>query len=132
MANFKDRIPLEPGVDHPRDLNDQTMYPTTSSLHDSPLAPFRIGCDKAGTLVVWGRMPIDGLTGEQLAGLIDAVTTEVALIREETATDENAASAGPERGGLAYRLDQLSRDIDTRDPADAVGSEVAPRHGGRG
>ena len=48
------------------------------------------------------------------------------------ATDENAASAGPERGGLAHRLDQLGRDIDARDPADAVGSEVAPRHGGRG
>ena len=60
------------------------------NFHDSPLAPFRVGCDKAGTLVVWGRMPIDGLTGEQLAGLIDAVTAEAALIREETATDENA------------------------------------------
>jgi hypothetical protein len=60
------------------------------NFHDSPLAPFRIGADKNGTLVVWGRMPIDGLTGEQLAGLIDAVTAEAALIREETATDENA------------------------------------------
>jgi len=58
------------------------------NFHDSPLAPFRIGCDKAGTLVVWGRMPMEGLSGEQLAGLIDAVTTEAALIREEVATDE--------------------------------------------
>ena len=58
------------------------------NFHDSPLAPFRIGCDKAGTLVVWGRMPMEGLGGEQLAGLIDAVTTEAALIREEVATDE--------------------------------------------
>lgn len=61
------------------------------NFHDSPLAPFRIGCDKAGTLVVWGRMPIDGLTGEQLAALIDAVSAAAALIREETASDENAA-----------------------------------------
>ena len=61
------------------------------NFHDSPLAPFRIGCDKAGTLVVWGRMPMEGLSGEQLAGLIDAVTTEAALIREEVATDEGAA-----------------------------------------
>jgi len=60
------------------------------NFHDSPLAPFRIGCDRNGTLVVWGRMPIDGLTGEQLAGLIDAVSAEAALIREETATDESA------------------------------------------
>ena len=65
------------------------------NFHDSPIAPFRIGCDKAGTLVVWGRMPIDGLTGEQLAGLLDAVAAEAALIREELATgdgpDEPAA-----------------------------------------
>jgi hypothetical protein len=61
------------------------------NFHDSPLAPFRIGCDKAGTLVVWGRMPMEGLSGEQLAGLIDAVTAEAALIREEVATDEGAA-----------------------------------------
>jgi hypothetical protein len=60
------------------------------NFHDSPLAPFRVGCDRNGTLVVWGRMPIDGLTGTQLAGLIDAVTAEAALIREETAIDENA------------------------------------------
>lgn len=60
------------------------------NFHDSPLTPFRIGCDKAGTLVVWGRMPMEGLSGEQLAGLIDAVTAEAALIREETATDETA------------------------------------------
>jgi hypothetical protein len=58
------------------------------NFHDSPLAPFRIGCDKAGTLVVWGRMPMEGLSGEQLAGLIDAVTTEAALIRGEVATEE--------------------------------------------
>ena len=60
------------------------------NFHDSPLAPFRIGCDSAGTLVVWGRMPIDGLSGEQLAGLLDAVAAEAALIREEIATDESA------------------------------------------
>ena len=59
------------------------------NFHDSPLAPFRIGCDSAGTLVVWGRMPIDGLSGEQLAGLLDAVAAEAALIREEIATDES-------------------------------------------
>jgi len=58
------------------------------NFHDSPLTPFRIGCDKAGTLVVWGRMPMEGLSGEQLAGLIDAVTAEAALIHEEIATDE--------------------------------------------
>ena len=66
------------------------------NFHDSPLAPFRIGCDKAGTLVVWGRMPTEGLSGEQLAGLIDAVTAEAALIREEVATDEGVEDEAEE------------------------------------
>ena len=66
------------------------------NFHDSPLAPFRIGCDKAGTLVVWGRMPMEGLSGEQLAGLIDAVTAEAALIREEVATDEGVEDEAEE------------------------------------
>lgn len=60
------------------------------NFHDSPLAPFRVGCDAAGNLVVWGRLPIDGMSGEQLAGLLDAVAAEAALIREEIATDESA------------------------------------------
>jgi hypothetical protein len=60
------------------------------NFHDSPLAPFRIGCDAAGSLVVWGRVPSDGMSGEQLAGLLDAVAAEAALIREEIATDESA------------------------------------------
>lgn len=61
------------------------------NFHDSPLAPFRLGSDKAGTLVVWGRMPIDGMTGTELAGLLDALVAEVALIREETATEDAVA-----------------------------------------
>jgi len=60
------------------------------NFHDSPLAPFRVGCDSAGSLVVWGRMPIDAMNGDQLAGLLDAVAAEAALIREEIATDESA------------------------------------------
>jgi hypothetical protein len=71
------------------------------NFHDSSLAPFRIGCDKAGTLVVWGRMPMEGLSGEQLAGLIDAVTAEAALIREEIATDEGAADEEEEDAEVA-------------------------------
>ena len=60
------------------------------NFHDSPLAPFRVGCDTAGNLVVWGRMPIDGMSGEQLVGLLDALAAKAALIREEIATDEGA------------------------------------------
>lgn len=58
------------------------------NFHDSPLAPFRIGSDKAGTLVIWGRMPIDGMTGSELAGLLQAVVAEAANVREEVATED--------------------------------------------
>ena len=82
---------LAPVAALPATLDQGTLlWLMRRNFHDSPLAPFRIGCDSAGTLVVWGRMPIDGLSGEQLAGLLDAVAAEAALIREEIATDENA------------------------------------------
>lgn len=38
-------------------------------------------------------MPIDGLSGEQLAGLLDAVAAEAALIREEIASEEEEEGA---------------------------------------
>lgn len=57
------------------------------NFHDSPISPFRVACDAASNLVVWGRVPAEGMTGEQLAGLIDAVAAEAALIREEIAVD---------------------------------------------
>ncbi len=58
------------------------------NFYDSPLAPFRIGCDTAGSLVIWGRVPVAGLTGAELANLIDAVATEADKIREEVEIDE--------------------------------------------
>jgi hypothetical protein len=53
------------------------------NFYDSPLAPFRVSCDTAGTLVVWGRVPTEGMTGESLASLVDAVAAEADLIRTE-------------------------------------------------
>ncbi|MCE9659857.1 MAG: CesT family type III secretion system chaperone [Burkholderiales bacterium] len=80
---------LSPVAPLPSALDKGTLlWLMRRNFHDSPLAPFRIGCDKAGNVVVWGRLPIDGLSGEQLAGLLDAVAAEAALIREEIATDE--------------------------------------------
>ena len=58
------------------------------NFHDSPIAPFTVACDKAGSIVVWGRVPVAGLNGETLAGLLDALGAETDLIREELATDE--------------------------------------------
>ena len=58
------------------------------NFYDSPLAPFRVACDTAGTIVIWGRVPVAGLSGSELAGLIDAVATEADLIREEIEIDD--------------------------------------------
>ena len=64
------------------------------NFHDSPIAPFTVACDQAGTLVVWARVPMAGLTGETLAGLLDALGAETDLIREELATDEGEDGDG--------------------------------------
>ena len=58
------------------------------NFHDSPIAPFRIACDQDGAIVVWGRVPVDGLTGQQLAALAKSLADEVALIREEVEVAE--------------------------------------------
>jgi hypothetical protein len=60
------------------------------NFYDSPIAPFRIACDAAGNIVVWGRVPVEGMTGEQLAKLLDALAAEADLIREEVEVDEGA------------------------------------------
>jgi hypothetical protein len=57
------------------------------NFYDSPISPFRVACDTAGTIVVWGRVPIEGMTGEALAKLIDALAAETNFIREEVETD---------------------------------------------
>jgi Tir chaperone protein (CesT) family len=53
------------------------------NFYDSKLAPFRIATDAGGTIVLWGRVPVDGLTGKALAGLVDAVAGEARVIRDE-------------------------------------------------
>lgn len=58
------------------------------NFYDSPIAPFRVSCDQAGSIVIWGRIPVDGLSGEQLATFIDALAAEADLIREEVEIDE--------------------------------------------
>jgi hypothetical protein len=76
-------MPLPHTVDH-----GTLLWLLRRNFHDSPIAPFIVACDKAGTLVVWGRLQVEGLTGEALAGVLDALGAETDLIREELATDE--------------------------------------------
>jgi Tir chaperone protein (CesT) family len=56
--------------------------------HDSELPPFCIATDAAGMLVLWGRIPVPGLSGAALAGMLDAVATEAVRIRVEVEADE--------------------------------------------
>jgi Tir chaperone protein (CesT) family len=58
------------------------------NFHNSELAPFRIACDDAGTVVIWGRIPVEGMSGENLAGWLDAVGAEGDLIRGELEIDD--------------------------------------------
>lgn len=53
------------------------------NFYDSDLLPFRIAADKHANLVLWGRVPLPGLTGARLAGLLDVVAGEVGRIRAE-------------------------------------------------
>jgi hypothetical protein len=71
-------VPLPKKVDY-----GTALWLLRRNFYDSPLAPFRVSCDTAGAIVVWGRVPTEGMTGESLASLIDAVAAEADLIRTE-------------------------------------------------
>ncbi|TDP71535.1 type III secretion system chaperone [Roseateles toxinivorans] len=62
------------------------------NFYDSPLAPFRVSCDAAGTLVLWGRVPIEGMSGAALGSLIEALAAQSNLVREELGFGGDAAA----------------------------------------
>lgn len=83
---------VSPVTTLPKGINYGTMlWLLRRNFYDSPIAPFRVSCDKAGSIVLWGRVPVDGMTGEQLAKLIDALAAEGDLIREEVEVDTTQA-----------------------------------------
>lgn len=53
------------------------------NFFDSELGPFRLAADEGGTLVLWGRVPIEGMTGASLAGLVDALGGEAERVLGE-------------------------------------------------
>jgi len=75
-------MPLPKNVDY-----GTTLWLLRRNFYDSPIAPFRVSCDTAGSIVVWGRVPIEGMTGEGLAGLLDAIAAEADFIRGELETE---------------------------------------------
>lgn len=73
-----------PAVALPREPDYATMlWLLQRNFYDSDLAPFRIAADAGGTLLLWGRVPVEGLTGAALAALVDAVAGEARRIRGE-------------------------------------------------
>jgi hypothetical protein len=78
----------------PKTMNYGTMlWLLRRNFYDSPLAPFRVGCDTAGSIILWGRVPTDGMTGAQLAKVIDALATEADLVRAEVEVDDGTDAA---------------------------------------
>jgi hypothetical protein len=81
-------MPLPAGLDY-----GVVLWLMRRNFYDSPLAPFRVSCDAAGTIVLWGRVPIEGMSGSALATLIDALGAESNLVREELGFGGAAAAA---------------------------------------
>jgi hypothetical protein len=75
---------VSPVMPLPKNLDyGTTLWLLRRNFYDSPIAPFRVSCDTAGSIVVWGRVPVEGMTGEALAGLLDALAAEADFIRQE-------------------------------------------------
>jgi len=64
-----------------------TLWLLRRNFYDSPITPFRVSCDTAGSIVVWGRVPAEGMTGEALAKLLQALGAEAEFIRAEVQVD---------------------------------------------
>lgn len=69
-------LPSEPGYALASWLLKRNFY-------DSDLLPFRLACDKQSNVILWGRVPLEGQTGERLSGLINVVATQAGRIRTE-------------------------------------------------
>jgi len=78
-------IKLPTGLDYAR-----VLWLLRRNHYDSPITPFRASCNPDGNLTVWGRVPVEGLAGADLALLLDDVATEVVHIREELDVDPHA------------------------------------------
>lgn len=80
---------VSPVAELPKQLDYGTaLWLLRRNFYDSPIAPFQVSCDTAGNVVLWGRLPTEGLNGERLASVLRVLGEEAALIREEIEVDE--------------------------------------------
>lgn len=82
-------MPLPAGLDY-----GLVLWLLRRNFHDSTLAPFRVSCDAAGTLVIWGRVPVSGMSGAVLGSLIESLAAESEQVREELGFGGDNAAAG--------------------------------------
>lgn len=68
------------------------VYLLRNNMFDSPLAPFQVAVDDEGALLLWGRMPIAGLTGATLASVIDGLAEQVEEMRAEVGGEDTTAA----------------------------------------
>src|SRR5438309_967456 len=55
---------VSPVMSLPKDVNyGTTLWLLLRNFYDSPIAPFRVSCDTAGSVIIWGRIPVEGMTG---------------------------------------------------------------------
>jgi hypothetical protein len=96
---------ISPAMELPKQIDfGRTLWLLRRNFYDSLINPFRVSCDAAGSVVLWARLPIAGLTGEALATLIDALAEEADNIREEIEIDysaDNTGDDGEEDGAAA-------------------------------
>jgi hypothetical protein len=79
---------VSPVMALPKDMDyGTTLWLLRRNFYDSPIAPFRVSCDTAGSIVVWGRVPVESMTGEALAKLLQALGAEADFIRAEVQVD---------------------------------------------
>ncbi|MBC7942165.1 MAG: type III secretion system chaperone [Chitinophagaceae bacterium] len=84
-------VPLAP---LPAQPDPARMTRLLASNHfNAPLAPFVVAADVQANLVLWGRVPMAGITGEQLAGLLGRLGGEARRLREVIGVDD-AEGAG--------------------------------------
>lgn len=83
-------VTLPPELDYGR-----LLWLLRRNHYDSPIAPFRISCNPNTVVTVWGRVPIEGLSGGDFAVLLDNLVIEVGNIRAELAIETGPADLEP-------------------------------------
>lgn len=70
----------------------ETVYLLRLNMIDGEIAPFQVGLDESGNLLLWARIAIEQVSGESLASGLDAIADKVREIRNDLAGEEEEAT----------------------------------------